>query len=277
MVIDSHHHFWQYSEKEYGWINDEMASMRRDFLPEHLRAECQAAGVDGVVSVQARQTVEETAWLLDFAEQHDWILGTVGWVPLADSAVGAVLDEFHGRSKLKAVRHVVQDEPDLEFILGSAFNEGISQLKSRGLVYDILIYERQLPPSIEFVDRHPEQLFVLDHLAKPKIAVGEVDPWEANFRELAKRENVYCKLSGIVTEADWQDWTIDTLRPYVDVALEAFSPKRLMFGSDWPPLTLAGNYGDWLKTVQLLTASLSETEQSWLFGKTAQQAYGLAP
>lgn len=275
MVVDAHHHFWQYTPEEYGWIDDEMASMRRDFLPQHLRQECQAAGVDGVVSVQARQTVEETAWLLDFAEQHAWILGVVGWVPLADAAVGAVLDEFHGREKLKAVRHVVQDEPDLNFILGEAFNEGIHQLTSRGLVYDILIYERQLPPVIEFVDRHSEQIFVLDHLAKPKIAAGDLEPWEQNFRELAKRENVYCKLSGIVTEASWQNWTPDTLRPYVDVALEAFGPHRLMFGSDWPPLTLASNYGDWFEIVRQMTSSLSVDEQEWLFGKTAQRVYDL--
>jgi L-fuconolactonase len=252
-----------------------MAALRRDFLPAHLKAEIAAVGIDGVVSVQARQTVGETEWLLSLADENDFIKGVVGWLPLADACVREVIAKFAANPKLRAVRHVVQDEPDDRFILGADFNRGVSMLKDFGLVYDILIFERQLASSIEFVDRHPQQVFVLDHIAKPRIGDGAIEPWRANIRELARRKNVFCKASGMVTEADWKTWNKEQLRPYFDTVLEAFGPKRLMFGTDWPVCLAASGYSRWVEVVREFAAGLSADEQEWLFGKTAVLAYGL--
>ena len=275
MKIDSHHHFWSYSAEEYPWIGDSMAALRRDFLPEHLKAEIADVGIDGVVSVQARQTVGETEWLLSLADGNDFIKAVVGWVPLADAGVREVIAKFATNPKLRAVRHVVQDEPDDRFILGADFNRGVSMLREFGLVYDILIFERQLAASIEFVDRHPRQVFVLDHIAKPRIGDNVIEPWRANIRALARRENVFCKVSGMVTEADWKTWSEEQLRPYFDVVLEAFGPKRLMFGTDWPVCLAASGYSRWVDVVRGFAAGLSTDEQEWLFGKTAVLAYSL--
>ena len=275
MKIDSHHHFCKYSVGEYPWIGDAMAPLRRDFLPEHLKAEIAAAGIDGVVSVQARQTVGETEWLLSLADGNDFIKGVVGWVPLAETGVREVIAKFATNPKLRAVRHVVQDEPDDRFILGGDFNRGVSVLRDFGLVYDILIFERQLAASIEFVDRHPKQVFVLDHIAKPRIKDNAIEPWRANIREMARRENVFCKVSGMVTEADWKTWTWEQMRPYFDAVLEAFGPKRLMFGTDWPVCLAASGYARWTELIWRFACGLSADEQAWLFGKTAIEAYRL--
>lgn len=273
--IDSHHHFWHYTRPDYGWINDNMKALRRDFLPEDLQREIQKVGIDGVVSVQARQSVAETEWLLGFARQHPFIRGVVGWVPLVDAGVGGILEKFAANKKLKGIRHVVQDEPDDAYLLREDFNRGIDTLKASGLVYDILIFERHLPNAIKFVDRHPNQVFVLDHIAKPRIKDGALEPWKTNIREIAKRHNVYCKLSGMVTEADWKGWTPATLHPYIATVLEVFGPKRLMFGSDWPVSLLASSYERWYKTVQSEISSLSNTEQELILGGTAIEAYKL--
>ena len=275
MKIDSHHHFWKYSIEEYPWIGDSMAALRRDFLPEHLKAEIAAAGIDGVVSVQARQTIGETEWLLSLADGNDFVKGVVGWVPLADPGVRETIEKFATNPKLRAVRHVVQDEPDDQFILGADFNRGVSMLKDFGLVYDILIFERHLAPAIEFANRHPQQVFALDHIAKPRIGDNAIEPWRTNIRELARRPNVYCKVSGMVTEADWKTWSEEQLRPYFDVVLEAFGPKRLMFGTDWPVCLAASDYARWVDVVRKFAAGLSSDEQDWLFGRTAVQAYRL--
>ena len=275
MKIDSHHHFWKYSAEEYPWIGDAMAGLRRDFLPEHLKAEIAAAGINGVVSVQARQNVRETEWLLSLADRNPFIKAVVGWVPLAKPDVRDTLAAFAENPKFRAVRHVVQDEPDDRFILGNDFNRGVSALRDFGLVYDVLIFERQLAHSIEFVDRHPQQIFVLNHIAKPRIGDHATEPWRANIRELARRPNVFCKVSGMVTEANWKTWTEAQLRPYFDVVLEAFGPKRLMFGTDWPVCLAACGYARWMELVRKFSVRLSAEEQEWLFGKTAVQAYGL--
>jgi L-fuconolactonase len=275
MKIDSHHHFWSYSAAEYPWIGDSMTALRRDFLPGHLKAEIAAAGIDGVVSVQARQSVRETEWLLSLADAEPFIKGVVGWVPLARTDVRSTLAKLAANPKLRGVRHVVQDEPDDRFILGADFNRGVSALREFGLVYDILIFERQLAPAIEFVDRHPRQVFVLDHIAKPRIKAGALDPWRANIGELARRENVFCKISGMVTEADWRTWSEERLRPYFDVALEAFGPKRLMFGTDWPVCLVAASYSRWTEGVTHFSSSLSADEKQSLFGEAAITAYGL--
>lgn len=275
MKIDSHHHFWNYDPVEYSWIDDTMKVIRRDFLPKHLRAEIAAAGVDGVVSVQARQNLAETQWLLDFASQQDFIKGVVGWVELVSPKVGAELECFATNPKLKSIRHVVQGEPDDNFILREDFNRGIRELKRFNLVYDILILERHLPPTIKFVDAHPDQVFVLDHIAKPRIKAGVFEPWNKNLRELAQRPNVYCKASGLVTEADFATWTEPQLQRYFDVALEAFGPKRLMFGSDWPVCLVACGYARWHKLVSDWISKLTLAEQSRILGGTAVEAYRL--
>jgi L-fuconolactonase len=275
MTIDSHHHFWNYDPVEYGWIDESMKVIRRDFGPADLASEIKAAGIDGVVSVQARQSLEETAWLLETAGAHDFIRGVVGWVPMVSPTVRADLERFVAQPKFKGVRHVVQAEPDDQFILRPDFNNGVRALKEFGLVYDILIFERHLPPTIEFVDRHPEQVFVLDHIAKPKIKDGEVEPWARNIRELAKRPHVSCKVSGLVSEADALSWTEEGLRIYFDTVLEAFGPRRLMFGSDWPVSLVACGYGRWLEIVKKFASHLSESEREQLLGGTAVSVYKL--
>jgi L-fuconolactonase len=273
--IDSHHHLWQYSRADYPWISEGMESIRRDFLVPELLQTMQAAKIDGVVTVQAKQSLFETDWLLELASQHDPMLGVVGWVPLIDPSVGSHLEKYWHYPKLKAVRHVLQDEPDDFYILREDFNRGVAQLEDVGLRYDILIFERHLPQTIEFVDRHPTQIFILDHIAKPNIKGRVLSPWRERMRELARRENVYCKLSGLVTEADWNTWTEDDLRPFIDVVLECFGPKRLMFGSDWPVSLLACTYEKWIEIVERSTASLSDSERDRLFGGTAKEAYRL--
>lgn len=275
MKIDSHHHFWKYNPAEYGWIDDSMRVIRRDFLPEHLRAEIATAGVDGVVSVQARQSVAETQALLDFAAHNGFIKGVVGWVELVSPKLGPQLEHFAADPKLKAVRHVVQGEPDDRFILRDDFNQGIRELTRISLAYDILIYERHLPQTLEFVHAHPNQVFVLDHVAKPRVRENHFEPWNRNIRELARHENVYCKISGLVTEADYAAWTESQLKPYFDTVLEAFTPRRLMFGSDWPVCLVACGYARWHQLVTSWIAELSADEQARIFGGTAVEAYKL--
>ncbi len=275
MKIDTHHHFWKYSVEEYGWIDEPMRAIRRDFLPEHLHAEMTAAGIDGAISVQARQTLEETRWLLEMAAENDFIKAAVGWVPLIDEGVRDILCEFVPHAKFRGVRHVLQGGPDERYMLREDFNRGVSALAEFGLVYDLLVFERQLPQSVEFVDRHPNQVFVLDHIAKPRIGENVLEPWRANMLELARRENVFCKVSGMVTEADYANWTEAQLQPYLETALEAFGPKRLMFGSDWPVSLVASPYKAWLEIVERFASRLSTDEQASLFAGAAVRAYGL--
>lgn len=274
MKIDAHHHFWKYDPIEYGWIDDDMAAIRRDFLPADLERVTKAAGIHGVVSVQARQTLLETECLLHLATDHEFIKGVVGWVDLVSPNAVLQLEMYSRNPKLKSVRHVVQGEPD-DFILRPDFNRGINELRRFGLAYDILIFERHLPQTIRFVDAHPDQVFVLDHIAKPRIKSGELEPWARNLRELAKRPNVYCKASGMVTEADYRTWTTPQLRKYFDVVLQAFGPKRLMFGSDWPVCLVACDYGRWHALICQFVSDLSADEQARILGGTAMEAYKL--
>lgn len=274
-TIDAHQHFWKYTSGEYGWIDDSMQALRRDFLPQDLQREMGAAGVNGAVSVQTRQTLEETRWLLELAAHNEFIRGVVGWAPLTDSEVGGILEPLATHGKLRGIRHILQSEPDHNYILREDFNAGIRALRRLGLVYEILIFERQLPQTIRFVDRHPGQVFVLDHIAKPRIREQLLSPWRENIQELAKRENVYCKLSGLVTEADYRNWTADSLRPYIDTVLDAFSPRRLMFGSDWPVCLLASSYASWFDVVMKSIGQLSSAERARILGATAQEAFGL--
>jgi L-fuconolactonase len=273
--IDAHHHLWQYNAAEYGWLDDDMRALRRDFLPKDLSAELAAGGIDGSVAVQARQTLDETRWLLDMADQCDAIRGVVGWAPIAGEDFPGVMEEFEHRTKLKGLRHVIQGEPDENYILRADFNSGILAMQGSGLVYDILIYERHLPQTIEFVDEYPDQIFVLDHIAKPRIGAGIIEPWAENLRELALRQNVWCKVSGLVTEADWKSWTPETLRPYLDVVVDAFGVGRLMAGSDWPVCLVATQYAQWFEVLRTYFAGFSESERDAIFGGTAMDVYQL--
>jgi L-fuconolactonase len=276
LIIDAHHHLWKYNATDYAWMSDAMEALRHDFLIAELNLVTRHSGVTGSVAVQARQTVEETENLLDLAAHHPPLLGVVGWVPLSDRAVKSDLERLSQNDLLKSVRHVLHDESDDFYMLREDFNRGVSLLKTYELVYDILIFERHLPQTIMFVDRHPEQKFVLDHIAKPRIRERLLSPWKEDIAELAKRENVYCKLSGLVTEADWEHWTLEDVRPYFDVVLSAFGPRRILFGSDWPVVTLAGGYTRWISTVHSLIAELSESEQQHIWSDTAIAAYGLS-
>ena len=274
-IIDTHHHFWNYSANEYDWINDDMKAIRKDYLPADLLKEIRAAGVDGAVSVQARQTVAESDWLLGMAEKNDFLKGVVGWVDLRNKGVDKDLERLAKHKKFKGVRHVVQGEPDDNFILGAAFNEGIKKLLKYDLRYDILILERHLKPSIAFVDKHPKQIFILDHIAKPRIKERILSPWREHMLELAKRPNVYCKISGMLTEADWKKWSAADLAPYFDTTLQAFGPKRLMLGSDWPVMLVAGKYKQWVDMVKQVVSRYSATEQERILSKNAVDAYKL--
>lgn len=276
MLIDSHHHLWNYSAEQYGWINEEMEVLRRNFGTADLKQISDENGVNAFVSVQARQSLEETDALLDLARDAPLIQGVVGWVPLCAADLDATLDRYSQMPVLKGVRHVVQDEPDDRFLLRDDFNRGIRMLANRNLVYDVLIYGRQLPAAIEFVEMHPDQPMVLDHIAKPTIKKDLFDKdWQTGFLELARRDNLCCKFSGVVTEIVDEQWDIETVRPYWETALEAFTPKRLMFGSDWPVCLLRSEYSRWLEMVQELASELSSDEQQDFFFNNAIRAYQL--
>jgi len=273
--IDAHHHLWRYNDRDYVWMTGEMESLRHDFLIPELQAVLAESGIGGSVAVQARQSLAETDWLLQLAGECPIVRGVVGWVPLVDARVGERLDCLSQNPRLRGVRHVLHDEADDFYMLREDFNLGVDQLHARGLAYDILVFERHLPQTIQFVDRHPNQIFILDHIAKPRIREGVLSPWKENIQALAKRDNVYCKLSGMVTEARWNSWTRDDLAPFFEVVLSAFGPRRLMFGSDWPVLTLASSYKEWSNTVHSLIAALSSDEQERVGSGSAIEAYRL--
>ncbi|MCM2372175.1 amidohydrolase family protein [Aporhodopirellula aestuarii] len=277
MLIDSHHHLWKYDPAEYGWINDEMSVLKQDFLAPQLREIAGSNDIDGFVSIQARQIVAETRDLLKIAATEPLIRGVIGWVPFAEPDVASAIDEFADNGLLKGFRHVVQDEPDDRFLDGTDFNAGMRNLAGRDLVYDLLVFPKQLPAAIDFADRHPDIPMVLDHIAKPAIESANFDEtWRRDFCELARRDHVSCKFSGVATEVRDPSWSIETLRPYWDVALEAFGTDRLMYGSDWPVCLLATEYTRWLDTVRELAAPLSNDEQENFFAGNATRAYRLA-
>lgn len=274
-MIDTHHHFWRYDPEEFGWIPKAWSGLHRDFGPEDLEPVLRGHGVTGVVSVQARQSEEETRWLLSLAERWGFIAGVVGWLPIGAADFGLVLERYES-PKLKGLRHVVQGEP-AGFLGSAGFNAGIERLTKRGLGYDLLIKAEQLQEAIAFVDRHPGQVFIVDHLAKPSVPYGRrnLEPWRGHVMELARRENTYMKLSGGVLEAD-PTACVEQLEPYFDVLLEAFSPARLMFGSNWPLTEIApGSYGTWLGTVKTWAGRLSDSQRQDLFHRTAAVAYRL--
>lgn len=275
MRIDAHQHFWTYSAAEYPWIGPGMERLARDYLPPDLAPLVAAEGIDGSVAVQARQSVAESRWLLELAAAHPLVKGVVGWVDLRSDRVGDDLRVLAANPTFVGVRHVVQDEPDPRFVLGEGFIRGLRQLRQHGLTYDLLLYPSQLPAAIELVELLPEQPFVVDHLAKPRIVAGEIDGWGRDIRAIARHDNVCCKVSGMVTEAVRRGWKRDDFTPYLDVVLEAFGPERLMFGSDWPVCLLAGEYADVAAIPRDYFSRLSTTEQRMIWGDTAAGFYGL--
>jgi L-fuconolactonase len=275
MRIDSHQHFWSYDPGEYPWIKPEWP-IRRGYLPKDLAPELKSTGVDGCVAVQARQTVQESKWLLELADQNAFIKGVVGWVDLRAANVVAQLRPLANHSKFVGVRHVLQDESDDNFCLGLEFQSGISQLRQFDLTYDLLIFPRQLPAAIALVSTFPKQPFVLDHIAKPSIKERTITPWRTHIKELATLPNVCCKISGMVTEADWKNWKPADFVPYLDVVFEAFGPDRVMFGSDWPVALLAGTYRCIFDLARDYVAPLGSQIEAKFFGDNAIKFYQLS-
>ncbi len=277
MRIDAHQHFWRYDPAEYGWLSDSMSALRRDFLSRDLEPELAAADLDGSVCVQARHCLAESRFLLEQARSGDAVSAVVGWLPLAGPGLGQALDEFAADPKFCGCRHALQDEPDDDYMLRAEFGEGLRAVTAAGLTYDILIYERHLPQTLRLVDRHPRQVFVLDHIGKPRIRDGSFGAWSRHLRDLARRQNVYCKVSGMVTEAEWGSWTYGRLVPYLETVLEAFGVRRLMYGSDWPMCLLAASYGRWFDAFSRFASGLSCAERDRILGGTAAEVYGIPP
>jgi L-fuconolactonase len=274
--IDAHHHLWRYTAEEYGWIDSTMTCLQRNYTPADLAEAMASAGIAGTIAVQARQSLDETHSLLSLAAAHPFIEAVVGWAPIAERDFPSCLEALAAHPKLRGLRHVVQGEPDDNFILGRDFNRGIRDLLPTGLIYEILIYERHLPQTIRFVDAHPNQIFVLDHIAKPKIREQILSPWRERIHDLARRDNVLCKVSGMVTEADWKSWTEADLRPYLDTVFAAFGADRLMMGSDWPVCLVAAEYDEWFSLLDRYTAAMSEHEREQFCGGTATRVYRLS-
>lgn len=272
--LDSHQHFWNFDPIRDNWITEEMEVIRRDFLPSDLKPLLDANGIQGCVAVQADQSENETNFLLDLASEHDFIQGVVGWVDLCLEQINERLDYYSQFPKLRGFRHILQAEAP-EFILRPEFQRGIAALQDYGFTYDILIYPKHLPNSLKLVQNHPGQLFVIDHLAKPDIKNGRFEGWDSGLKAMAEYDNVYCKLSGMITEADLKSWTKEDIFPYMDKAFEAFGAERLMFGSDWPVCKLAGEYGVVCQLVDEYLSKLSISEQEMVWGKNAKLFYNL--
>lgn len=266
MKIDAHRHFWLYRPQEYGWIDETMRVLRRDFMPTDMRDDRQ------VIAVQARQDLRENALLLSLAEMDSRLVGVVGWVDLQAKDVSEQLAKF---SSLCGIRHILQSEQRDDFMLRPAFQRGLRAVTKADMAYDLLIHPRHLPIACQLVAAHPNQRFILDHLAKPFIASGDIEPWRTDLTALSRFPNVWCKLSGLVTEADWKTWTPADLKPYLDAALEAFGPHRLMFGSDWPVCLVAATYERVVETIETWASPLSASERDMIFGGSARAAYAL--
>ncbi|ETT52684.1 amidohydrolase family protein [Paenibacillus sp. FSL H7-689] len=276
MKLDAHQHFWEYNVAEYGWIGEEMKTIRQSFLPEDLEPLLVQSGLDGCIAVQARQSLTETEWLLQLADRHECIKGVVGWVDLCSDEVRNQLELFASNPYLKGVRHVIQDEPDLKYVLREDFQRGISLLKKYDLAYDLLVSKEQLPYAVELVKTFPEQRFVLDHLAKPDIKSGIISPWKEALESLAAQPNAYCKLSGMVTEADWANWTPKDFTAYLNIAIEAFGAERLMFGSDWPVSNVSATYSEVYGLIMSHINALPISDQQMIFGGTCAAFYQIS-
>lgn len=275
MKIDSHQHFWKYNQREYNWIADEMKILKRDYLPDELLTELTSLGFTGSISVQARQSLEETEWLLSLAQENSFIKGVVGWVDLCSSEVKNQLERFSKYPKLVGVRHVIHDEPDDNFMLRNDFLRGVGLLQHYGLTYDILIFPKHLPNAIQLVSRFPQQIFVIDHIAKPLIKDKIIEPWKEQIEAISRYNNVYCKLSGMVTEANIKSWSREDFVSYLDIVFSTFGTNRLMIGSDWPVCKLGGAYSQVMNLVIDYIKTYSDEDIIKILGGNAIKAYNL--
>ena len=275
MNIDSHQHFLKYNHAEYGWIGEDMELLKRDYLPNDLEPLLQQNNFDGSVAVQARQCLAETEWLLELSSQHDFIKAVVGWIDLCSPDVERQLDRFSQSGKMAGVRHVIHDEPDPDFMLRSDFLRGLNLLGKYGLTFDLLLFPGHLPNAIRLVSQFPEQLFVVDHLSKPFIKKNETEPWAKDLADLARFPNVWCKLSGMVTEADWNKWDSNTFKPYLDIIFDTFGTDRLMTGSDWPVCLLGGDYGRIINIVSEYLRNSDITVRNKIMGENCREFYGI--
>lgn len=274
MRIDSHQHFWKYDSVRDSWIDDSMKVIRRNFLPEDLKPVLDKNNIEGSVVIQADQSEKETQFLLDLADKNHFIYGVVGWVDLKADNVEERLNHFNKNILFKGIRHIVQAEPD-DFMLDLSFQHGISKLKNYNLTYDILVYPSQLPAAIKLAEKFPDQKFVLDHIAKPNIKERQIKGWQEQISELAKYSNVFCKVSGMLTEADWKNWDKSDFKPYLDVVFKAFGTQRILYGSDWPVSLLAGKYKEQMEVLENYISQFSNQEKALIMGANASKFYNL--
>lgn len=275
MKIDSHQHFWHYCEIKHSWINDQMSAIKKNFLPEDLKTELNDKGIDGCVAVQADQNESETDFLIAQSKQHNFIKGVVGWVDLRAENIDERLAHYSKEKIIKGFRHVVQDEPNVDFMMLPKFQNGISKLEKYGFTYDILIFPSQLHAALDTVKKFPNQKFVVDHIAKPNIREGQFSDWKKGMEALATQDNVSCKLSGMVTEADWKNWKQEDFTPYLDSVIDMFGIDRVMYGSDWPVSLIEWTYGEVKGIVDTHVANFSENEKEKIYGKNAIEFYSL--
>jgi L-fuconolactonase len=275
MVIDSHQHFWKYEPVKHSWIDDDMSVIRKNFSPSDLAKVYQENGINGCIAVQADQTLEENDFLIDLASKNDFIKGIVGWVDLRSENIEEALEKYSKHNIVKGFRHVVQGESDYNFLLRPNFLRGISLLERYNFTYDILVFPHQLGAVLEFVKQFPKQKFVIDHIAKPYIKDGFFEGWASQMKSISKQENVYCKMSGMITEADYNTWTLEQLNPYMDLILKVFGSNRIMFGSDWPVCLVAGNYKQVKEIVTNFIVKLSDSEQRGIMGNNALNFYNI--
>lgn len=277
-VIDAHQHFWEIGKSgfDYAWMDGEaLAPIRKTYLPADLKQHLDATGVDQSIFVQTQHNVEENRWVLQFCEDHDFLAGMVGWVDLASTDCERQLEEFKSNPYFVGIRHVTHDEPDDDWIIRDEVMNGLRVLEKYEVPFDLLFFVKHLKHASTLGKALPDLPMVIDHLAKPEIKAGRLENWEENFRAAAKFPNMFCKISGMVTEADWLAWKPDDLRPYVEIALEVFGPERCMYGSDWPVCELAGSYEQVIGAAREVLSGLSPDEQAWVFGGTAKKFYGI--
>jgi L-fuconolactonase len=275
MRIDAHQHFWTYEPARHGWISEEMRAIRRDFLPADLKKEISAAGIEGSIAVQADETYAETWFLLGLAAENEFIKAVVGWTDLKDPKVEEHLEGWKRYSKLKGFRTIIQGQDDDRYLLNKEFLHGVGSLRAGGFTYDLLVYHDQLPSLVRFTEKFPEQRFILDHLGKPAIAAGELKKWRSNMQILARHPHTYCKLSGMVTEADWKKWRYEDFAPYLEIAGEFFGVDRICFGSDWPVCLVAGSYAKITEIIKRFLGQLPEADREKAWGGNAATYYKL--
>jgi L-fuconolactonase len=275
MKIDAHQHFWIYNEKEYSWISEDMSELQRDFLPEDLEGLLQSLDFNGAIAVQARQTLEETSWLLKLAQKYDCIKGVVGWVDLCSPDVTEQLKHFTDNPYPKGIRHVIHDEVDDQFLLREDFQRGISELNNFDLTYDLLLFPKHIPYAIELVETFPKQQFVLDHIGKPDIKNKVISPWKEDLTKLAEHQNVYVKLSGMVTEANLKNWRKENFEAYLDVVFKAFGPNRIMIGSDWPVCTVSNRYETIMEIVLDYVKRFAPESENLILGENCAKFYSI--